>query len=78
MSRLLSLVVNETGFAFDPMGGESFTINHVGRETIELIRQGRELEEIVEEISGRYEAPFEEVYTDILEFLEKLRVYSLL
>lgn len=78
MNRLMSLVINDTGFAFDPAAGESFTVNATGREAIALIKQGMDLEKIVEEISGRHGIPFEEAYTDILEFLEKLRVYGLL
>lgn len=76
MSRLLSLAMNETGFAFDPSAGESYTVNHTAREIIELIKRGMELEDIVKKVSSEYEMPFEEVYTDVIELVEKLRVYG--
>ena len=76
MNRLLSLAMNETGFAFDPSAGESYTVNHTAREIIELLKRGMEVEDIVKRISSEYEMPFEEVYTDVIELIEKLRVYG--
>ncbi|MEW6708833.1 MAG: PqqD family protein [Candidatus Riflebacteria bacterium] len=76
MNRLLSLAMNETGFAFDPSAGESYTINHTAREIIELIKRGMEVEDIAKKISSEYEMPFEEVYTDTIELIEKLRAYG--
>lgn len=76
MSRLMSLAINDTGFAFDPSAGESFTVNHTAKEIIELIKKGVELEDIVKTISDEYEVPYEEVYTDVLELVEKLRVFG--
>jgi hypothetical protein len=76
MSKLMSLAMNDTGFAFDPSAGESYTINKTAREIIELIKKEVEIEEIVKQISSEYEMPFEEVYTDVLELVEKLRSYG--
>ncbi len=76
MSKLMSLAINDTGFAFDPSAGESYTINQTAREIIEMIKKEMELEDIVKTISSDYEMPFEEVYTDVLELVEKLRVYG--
>lgn len=77
MNRLLSLVINETGFAFDPMSGVSYTVNGTGREVIELLRQGQDIEKVVRRISQKYDRPFEDTYTDVLEMVEKLRAYGL-
>lgn len=77
MSRLMSLVINETGFAFDPTTGVSYTVNATGREVIELLRQGMEIERVVQKISKEYDQPFADSYTDVLEIVEKLRSYKL-
>ena len=34
-----NIVITETGFVFDPDTGESFSVNPIGRELLEKLRQ---------------------------------------
>lgn len=72
-----NIAISESGFVFDPQSGESFSVNPVGAEIIELIKQEKKFNEIRDFITGKYdiEAPsFEKYYYD---FLNTLKQYNL-
>lgn len=68
-----SIAISETGFIFNPNTGESFSVNPIGRQIIQLINQGKDLNEIKKEITGQYEVDeitFEKDYSDFIKMLE--------
>ena len=78
MSRLLSLAINENGFAFDPLNGESYNLNESASEIIDLLKRGNEIKEVAITLATSYDISFEEAYTDLLDFKQKLKLYSLI
>ena len=60
-----NIAVSETGFVFDPTSGESFSINPVGQEILNQLKEGKSIEEITSSMTGEYEidaASFEKYY----------------
>ena len=70
--HLRALAVSETGFAFDPRTGQSFTINHTGIAALELFRQGKNLEEAAETLAHRYATLPDLVESCLESFLQQL------
>jgi len=77
MSRVETLALNDSGFAFDPMSGESFTLNETAVEIIKAVKEGKTEREIAEQISTIYEIETLDSFTDVLDFIKQLKNFGL-
>ncbi|MEA1897739.1 MAG: PqqD family protein [Bacteroidota bacterium] len=69
-----NIAVSESGFVFDPSTGESFSLNKVGLELVELLKQGEDFDIIKKEILEKYdvdEISFEKYYYDFINSLNQ-------
>ena len=69
-----NIAVSESGFVFDPSTGESFSLNQVGLELVELLKQGEDFDIIKKEILEKYdvdEISFEKYYYDFINSLNQ-------
>ncbi|WP_293444794.1 HPr-rel-A system PqqD family peptide chaperone [Persephonella sp.] len=78
MKRLSQLAINEEGFVFDPLTGESFTVNQTGLLILKDLKEGKSQEEIIKDITENFEVSQEEAERDLIDFIEKLRSYRLI
>ncbi len=78
MERLKQLAINDEGFIFDPSTGESFTTNKTGLFILNLLKEGKSQEEIVESLVSEYSVDRETAERDVIDFLERLRSYNIL
>lgn len=72
------MAVSESGLVFNPLSGESFTVNPIGIEILDLLRQEKSGKEIIDQITAKYAADpstFDKDYTD---FVGLLSSYNLL
>lgn len=72
------LAINDTGFAFDPLTGHSYTLNPMALEIIKGIKQGQTEEEIARSLAENFDADPSVIRKDLVDFLELLRHYELL
>lgn len=73
-----NIAVSESGFVFDPSSGESFTLNQVGTDIIDQLKQEKPFEDIRQAILDKYDVDsitFEKYYYD---FINSLRQYKLI
>lgn len=73
-----NIAVSESGFVFDPSSGESFTLNQVGTDIIDQLKQEKAFEDIRQGILDKYDVDsitFEKYYYD---FINSLRQYKLI
>ncbi len=73
-----NIAISESGYLFNPSTGESFIVNPLGMELLQLIKKGNSFEEISKEILARFSvdsATFEKDYHD---FLHQLRQFLLI
>lgn len=73
-----NLAVSETGFLFNPGTGESFTVNPIGGEIIEMLRKGKGREELIDNISKSYQVDRNTFEKDLQDFLGLLKTYALI
>ncbi|MDQ7055325.1 MAG: HPr-rel-A system PqqD family peptide chaperone [Persephonella sp.] len=78
MDRIKQLAINDEGFVFDPLTGDSFTVNQTGLFILKKLKEGKTEEEILQEITGEFEVSQEEAERDLIDFIEKLRSYRLI
>ncbi len=73
-----NIAISETGYVFNPTTGESFTLNQIGLEIINMAKENKSDEEIKQHLLQKYdtdEASLERYY---LDFLEMLKQYQLI
>lgn len=70
--RLSGLAVSDTGFAFDPRTGQSYTVNHTGLAALAGLKQGTPVEEIVDELARAYSVAPELVESSLESFIRQL------
>jgi hypothetical protein len=76
--KLAVLAVSESGFIFDPVTGHSYTANATGLRILELLKSGKNEEEIKAVLLDEFEATEDEVSVDISDFIENLKKYFLI
>jgi hypothetical protein len=75
--KLSTLAISDSGFIFDPTTGHSFTTNSVGIAILELLKQGMENQEIIDELSDEYEVSENELEIDVMDFIHNLKNFYL-
>ena len=73
-----NIAVSDSGFVFNATTGESFTVNPIGIEIIELLKQSKTVDQINQELLGRYNADIVTIDKDVNDFIELLKQYSLI
>ena len=72
-----NIVITETGFVFDPDTGESFSVNPIGRELLEKLKEQLGTDEITEQITERYDVDAIRFQRYLDDFLIMLRHFNL-
>ena len=73
-----NIAISDSGFIFDPVSGDSYTLNPIGKEILSLIKEDKSDKEISDFVLGRYDIEdsiFEQNYYD---FVGMLGHYNLL
>jgi len=72
-----NIAISESGFVFDPTSGESFSLNPIGGEIIELLKQEKSFDKIREIMLNKYEVDnnsFEKYYYDFINMLKQFKL----
>ena len=67
-----NVAVSEAGLLFNPVTGESFSVNPIGVEILKLIREDKSVDQISDVILEKYstdKATFEKDYHDFIGIL---------
>ncbi len=73
-----NIAVSDSGFVFNPSTGESYSVNPIGVEIIELLKQEKSLDEITQNLTERYNADVVTIDKDVADFISLLKQYSLI
>ena len=72
------LAISDTGFVFDPVTGDSFSLNNVALDIILFFKEQKTKEEIQALIMQKYEIDQDSFENDYYDFLKLLQQYKLL
>lgn len=67
-----NVAISESGLLFNPVTGESFTVNPIGVEIINALKEDRDPQSISDDILGKYStdrSTFEKDYQDFIGML---------
>jgi len=78
MNQIMQLAVDENKIAFQPMMGNSYQLNGIGRDIINLIKENKDKYEIVDILVEQYEKNYNDVFIDVNDFFAKLKIYGLI
>lgn len=73
-----NIAISESGFIFNPTTGDSFSLNEVGLEILELLKEEKTIDQITAHFTNLYEidtASFEKYFYD---FVGMLKHYQLI
>jgi arsenate reductase-like glutaredoxin family protein len=70
------MIIDDNNMGFVPSLGTSYQLNSIAKEVIKFIKEGKTKEEIVQIISEKYGKNWREVYIDIEDFFQKLKLYG--
>jgi len=66
------LALSENGFVFDPVSGQSFTVNETGIELLRLLQQSTDMQQVQSALTEIYDAQPNEIERDINDFTSSL------
>jgi PqqD family protein of HPr-rel-A system len=64
--------VSESGFVFDPVSGQSFTVNESGLEILRRLQQHTDLQDMLDQLMQQYDASAHDIERDLDDFLAAL------
>ncbi|MEI6707342.1 MAG: PqqD family protein [Methylococcales bacterium] len=67
------LAVSESGFVFDPVSGQSFSVNETGLVVLHLVQQEQDLDKLVEQLAEQFDASILEINRDVQDFINRLK-----
>jgi len=73
-----NIAVSDSGFVFNPTTGESYSVNPIGVEIIEMLKQEKSIDEINQVLISRYNADIVTIDKDVSDFINLLKLYSLI
>lgn len=73
-----NIAISETGFVFDPTTGDSYSLNPIGTEIIEMMKQNKSEEFIRDVLLEKYEIEKSNLERYFFDFVTMLREFQLL
>jgi hypothetical protein len=73
-----NIAISETGFIFNPANGDSFSVNEIGAEIINLLKENRSVSDINSIISSKYEISRSRAEKDLDDFISLLFTFNLI
>lgn len=73
--KLARLAISDTGFLFDPVSGQSFTLNKSGLITLNHLKAGSSIEDTAKDLSQKYKISYELAAASVEAFLIQLGRY---
>ena len=77
MKIISQLVLDENNIAFHPAMGNSYQLNDTGSLVVNLLKQHKTTDEIIEELSTTFGISKKDLFVDMSDFITKLRLYGL-
>lgn len=71
-TQISDLLLNDRGFAFDPVGGDTFQLSVTGLRAVRLLQQGADEDAIVARLLAEFDVDEHTVRRDMETFLRSL------
>jgi hypothetical protein len=71
------IAISESGLIFNPITGESFSVNPMGIGIMNHLREGKSIEEIKEYLVKEFEVDNDTAERDVLDFMNLLKYFQI-
>lgn len=72
-----NIAISENGFIFNPLTGDSFSVNETGLFILQKLKEGETRETIMKSLQDEFELDANSAEIDLNDFLSMLRSYQL-
>lgn len=72
-----NVAVSDAGMIFNPDTGETYTVNPIGAEIINCIKEGNSIKKMSETVTAKYNVEHSTFEKDFDDFISLLRNFSL-
>ena len=72
-----NVALSDSGFLFNPSTGDSYSVNEIGREIIDLFQQNKSDDDIIKTITKNYMVDSNSFEKDLYDFKNMLIAYKL-
>ena len=72
-----NLALSDSGFVFNPLTGDSYSVNPIGLEILRMLKDGTKEEDIKKQLLETYQADTETIEKDFYDFVKGLEQYKL-
>jgi len=73
-----NIAISDSGFVFNPSTGDSFSTNQIGVEIINLLKEGKEISEVVNEVTSKYNVEKSNLEKDLGDFFSMLTSFQII
>lgn len=67
------LALSESGFVFDPVSGQSFSVNDTGLVLLRLAQHENDLDKLTAQLLEQFDASSVEIKRDVQDFINRLQ-----
>jgi len=72
-----NIAISENGFIFNPLTGDSFSVNETGLFVLQKLKEGENREMIMQALQDEFELDANSAEIDLNDFLSMLKSYQL-
>jgi PqqD family protein of HPr-rel-A system len=76
-SKLSNLAISDTGFVFNPVNGDSFTLNPTAKIILKNLKESKNKNEILDIITSEFDVSRDEAEKDLDNFVSQLSMHKL-
>ncbi|HHT61390.1 MAG: PqqD family protein [Paludibacteraceae bacterium] len=73
-----NIAISENGFIFNPLTGDSFSVNETGVFIVQKLKDGESDETIIQNLKDKYDLDTSTAEKDFNDFLSMLQSYQLI
>jgi len=72
-----NIAISDSGFIFNPLSGDSFSVNPIGLDVLKLLKEGKNQKEIISVLESEYMVDENTLEKDLYDFNIMLENYKL-
>ncbi len=77
MHLIKNIALSDTGFVFNPITGDSFSVNPIGLSILKELKDGKTEDDIKQRLLNDYQTDKETVEKDLYDFFKMIEQFNL-
>ncbi len=73
-----NIAISDSGFIFNPTSGDSFSTNQLGVEVITLLKEGKNIDQVISSLTEKYDVEKSRLEKDLGDFFSMLTNFQII